>query len=90
MGKIIGLIACILLMLAGIVVLALGPGIGLLMLLVGMLGTVMMGFLVSASGGSIADIFSGRGFFDPFMKIKREKKNENANIWDAMSQKRDE
>lgn len=91
MGKIIALIVLILMFLAGILLVAFGIGIGLLLLLVGMLGTVMMGIIVS-SRGSVVDIFSARGFYDSFMKTKAEKpdKDQTTNIWDQMSnQKKD-
>ena len=89
MGKLIALIVCILMFLAGIVLVALGIGIGLLLLLVGMLGTVMMGIIVSARG-SVVDIFSARGFYDTFLKTKAEKPDEDrsANIWDQMSNRK--
>ena len=90
MTKLIALILFVLMMIAGIVVLALGAGIGLLLLIVGLLGTIMMAIIVGSAGGTYSHFLTPRGFFDPFLKTKVEKKNENANIWDKMSQKRDE
>jgi len=90
MVKLIGLILFVLMLLVGIVVLALGAGIGLLLLIVGLMGTVAMAIIVGSTGGTISHFLTPRGFFDPFLKTKVEKKNENANIWDEMSQKRDE
>ena len=89
MGKLIALIVMIIMFLAGIILLAVGVGIGLLLLLVGMLGTVMMGIIVS-SRGSTVDIFSAKGFYDTFIKTKADKpdKDQNINIWDQMSQKK--
>ena len=90
MAKLVALIVFILLLIAGIVVLALGVGIGLLLLIVGLLGTIMMGIIVGSTGGTYSHFLTPRGFFDPFLKTKVEKKNEKANIWDEMSEKRDE
>lgn len=91
MTKLIALILSILMMLAGILLVAFGIGIGLLLLVVGMLGTVMMGIIVG-SRGSIADIFTPRGFYDAFLKTEIEKpdKDQPTNIWDQMNnQKKD-
>ena len=89
MAKLIALIVFILMLIAGIVLVALGVGVGLLLLVVGMLGTVMMGLIVAFSRGSYSDFLSPRGFFDAAPKTKVEKQN-NTNIWDEMTQKRDE
>lgn len=88
MGKIIALVLFVLMLIAGIVVLALGPGIGLLLLIVGILGTVAMAVVVGASGGTISHFLTPRGFFDAAPKTEVEKEDENANIWDKMSQKK--
>lgn len=89
MAKLIALIVFILMLIAGIVLVALGVGVGLLLLVVGMLGTVMMGLIVAFSRGSYSDFLSPRGFFDAAPKTKVEKQIKN-NIWDEMAQKRDE
>ena len=88
MGKLIALILSVLMMLAGILLVGFGIGIGLLLLVVGMLGTVMMGIIVG-SRGSIAHIFTPRGFYDAFIKTKVEKPNKDqpTNIWDHMTKK---
>lgn len=89
MAKLITLIVFILMLLAGIFLVAFGIGIGLLLLVVGMLGTVMMGIIVGARG-FIADIFTPRGFYDASTKDKIEKKelDQPTNIWDQMSKKK--
>jgi len=89
MGKLIALILSILMLLAGILLVGFGIGIGLLLLVVGMLGTVMMGIILG-SRGSITDIFTPRGFYDSFMKTKVEKpeKDQPTNIWEEMSKKK--
>ncbi len=89
MGKLIALIVFVLMLVAGIVLVALGVGIGLLLLVVGMLGTVMMGIILG-SRGSITDIFTPRGFFDSFIKTKVEKpeKDQPLNIWDQMTERK--
>ena len=89
MAKLIALIVCILMLLAGILLVAFGIGIGLLLLVVGMLGTVMMGIILG-SRGFVTDIFTPRGFFDAFTKTKVEKpgKDQSANIWDQMTKQK--
>lgn len=90
MGKLIALILSVLMMLAGIVLVGFGSGIGLLMLVVGMLGTVMMGIITSARG-SFVDIFTPRGFYDTFVKDKVDQpdKDQTTNIWDQLSRKKE-
>ena len=88
MGKLIALIVSILMLLAGIVMVAVGKGIGLLLLIAGMLGAVMMGIFLGASGGSVADFLTPRGFFDPAQKTKTYRKKKPENIWDEMSSKK--
>jgi len=88
MGKLIALIVSIVVFLAGIILTALGLGIGLLLLIVGLLGTVMMGIIVGSIGGSYSDFFTPRGFFDAAFKTKVEKK-ETGSVWDKLSQKKD-
>jgi hypothetical protein len=89
MKKTIALIVFILMLLAGILLVAFGIGIGLLLLVVGMLGTVMMGIIVG-SRGSIADIFTPRGFYDASIKTKIEKQelDQPVNIWDRMKEQK--
>ena len=89
MAKLIALIVCILMLLAGSLLVAFGIGIGLLLLVVGMLGTVMMGIILG-SRGFVTDIFTPRGFFDAFTKTKVEKpeKDQPANIWDQMTKQK--
>ena len=89
MAKLIAMIVFVLMFLAGIVMVALGIGIGLLLLVIGMLGVVMMGIILG-SRGSIADIFTPRGFFDAFLKTKVEKpdKDQPTNIWDQMTEQK--
>lgn len=90
MGKLIALILSVLMMLAGIVLVGFGIGIGLLMLVVGTLGTVMMGIITSARG-SFVDIFTPRGFYDTFVKDKVDQpdKDQTTNIWDQLSKKKE-
>ena len=87
MGKIITLIVAVLMFLAGIFLVAFGIGIGLFLLVVGLLGTIMMGIIVSSRGVTV-DMFTPRGFFDAFTKDKVEKpdKDQPTNIWDQMTQ----
>ncbi len=89
MAKLIALIVFILMLLAGILLVGFGVGIGLLLLVVGMLGTVMMGIILG-SRGSVTDIFTPRGFFDAFMKTKIDKPGQDQpiNIWDQMTKQK--
>ena len=75
--------------LAGILLVGFGVGIGLLLLVVGMMGTVMMGIILG-SRGSITEIFIPRGFYDAFIKTKVEKpgKDQPTNIWDQMTEQK--
>lgn len=61
MKKLIALVLFVLLFLSGIVLVALGIGIGILLLVVGMLGTVMLSIILG-SRGSITDIFTPADF----------------------------
>ncbi len=90
MGKLIALIVFVLMFLAGIILLAFGFGIGLLLLIVGILGSVMMGFLVG-SRGAFTHVFTPRGFFDAFVKTKVEKPDQDqpVNIWDQVNSEKD-
>lgn len=89
MAKLITLIVFVLMFLAGILLVAFGVGIGLLLLVVGLMGIVAMGIILG-SRGSIAEIFIPRGFYDPFIKSKVEKpeKDQPTNIWDQMTEQK--
>ncbi len=89
MAKLIALIVFVLMFLAGIVLVALSLGIGLLLLIVGLLGGIAMGIVVAASGGFYTEL-GWRGFWHtgplPRKDIEKHKKDAPLNVWDQMEE----
>ena len=90
MAKLIALIVFILMFLAGILLVAFGIGIGLLLLVVGLLGGIAMGIVVASSGGFYTQLGIGFWHHGPFARkeIEKHKKDAPLNVWDQMKKKK--
>lgn len=86
--RIVGLVISILLIIAG-VVLPVKPGIGLLMIIVGMLGTIFFWFTINSARGVIPEVEGGKKSNKTGYKIHLEKKDDT-NVWDAITNKDEE